>query len=410
MDQFRGYAVAGMFLVNFFGGLDVTYHLLRHNNTHFSWADSIMPGFLFACGFSYRLSLLRKIQQLGRSATYAGILRRSMLLIVLSVVMYGFGQEITKWDQLTHQGPWEFLARLFKANLWEVLAIIGACQILLLPVIEARPSIRLLTAILLAITHVWLSWSFNYDFVYGQPNWMDAYWGAAGLRAWDGGFFGLISWSIPMLAGSLVWDLLSTTTLKRSLLYLCVGGTFLMGAGYGLSCLTRLYDVSPRGMEANAGRTLAPIPRGKAPPLIWAESPVMPPWNRAKGREWIDLLAEPPFVPPPPSADRPMNYWVMDKRVVTQSFIAFGIGFTCWVYAGFVLACDGAGLQVPLFRTLGQNALIAYVLHAPILAIIHPIVPDDSPRAWTIAGFVAFFLILTTFVRYLEKSNIRIRL
>ena len=29
---------------------------MKHNNTYFSYADSIMPSFLFACGFSYRLT------------------------------------------------------------------------------------------------------------------------------------------------------------------------------------------------------------------------------------------------------------------------------------------------------------------------------------------------------------------
>lgn len=408
MDQFRGYAVAGMFLVNFFGGLEVTHQLLRHNNTHFSWADSIMPGFLFACGFSYRLSILRKIPQVGRAATYAGILRRSMLLIAISLLMYGFGQGFVSWSELTPGGVSEFLARLLKANLWEVLAIIGACQILLLPVIEARPSIRFLASILLAVTHLLLSWSFNYEFVYGQPNWMDAYWGAAGHRAWDGGFFGLISWTIPMLAGSLVWDLVATTTLKRTLLYLCLSGVLLMGLGYGLSCLTRLYDIDPATSNTQAGSN--PVSGRKSSRFRIAESPVLPPWENAKGKEWTDLLAEPPFVPPPSATQRPLNYWMMDKRVVTQSFIIFSVGFTCWVYAGFMLLCDGNGLYLPLFRTLGQNALVAYILHAPIRSLVLSVVPEDSPLAWTITGFAVFFLILTGLVRYLEKSNIRIRL
>ncbi|MEZ6151428.1 MAG: hypothetical protein R3C09_15005 [Pirellulaceae bacterium] len=55
LDQFR-YSVAGMFVVNFLGGLAVTHQVLKHNNTHFSYADSIMPSFIFACGYSYRMS------------------------------------------------------------------------------------------------------------------------------------------------------------------------------------------------------------------------------------------------------------------------------------------------------------------------------------------------------------------
>ena len=43
LDQFRGYTVAGMFAVNFLGHLALTHQLLKHNDTHFSYADSIMP-------------------------------------------------------------------------------------------------------------------------------------------------------------------------------------------------------------------------------------------------------------------------------------------------------------------------------------------------------------------------------
>ena len=35
MDQFRGYTVAGMFVVNFLAGLHATPKLLIHHNTYF---------------------------------------------------------------------------------------------------------------------------------------------------------------------------------------------------------------------------------------------------------------------------------------------------------------------------------------------------------------------------------------
>ena len=58
MDQFRGYTVAGMFVVNFVGGLSAFPEVMKHHNGHpyFSYADTIMPSFMFAAGFSYRLT------------------------------------------------------------------------------------------------------------------------------------------------------------------------------------------------------------------------------------------------------------------------------------------------------------------------------------------------------------------
>ena len=54
LDQFRGYTVLGMFLVNFVGGFAACQYLLQHHNTFCSYADTIMPHFLFAVGFAFR--------------------------------------------------------------------------------------------------------------------------------------------------------------------------------------------------------------------------------------------------------------------------------------------------------------------------------------------------------------------
>ena len=61
MDQFRGYTVAGMVLVNFIGDFGVTHPVFKHHNTYFSYADTILPSFLFAAGFSYRLIVARRL-------------------------------------------------------------------------------------------------------------------------------------------------------------------------------------------------------------------------------------------------------------------------------------------------------------------------------------------------------------
>ncbi len=91
MDQFRGYTVAGMFLVNFVGGLDAFPEVLKHHNgpPYFSYADTIMPSFLFAAGFSYRLTVLKRLGQEGPLRTYGHFLIRSLALVLISLVMYG---------------------------------------------------------------------------------------------------------------------------------------------------------------------------------------------------------------------------------------------------------------------------------------------------------------------------------
>ena len=94
---------------------------------------------------------------------------------------------------------------MLKADLWEVLAIIGVTQILILPVITASTRIQTIAWIALAAVHLIISYGFNFAFVYGQPNALDD---LVGLweSAWDGGFFGPIGWAIPMLFGTLAFD------------------------------------------------------------------------------------------------------------------------------------------------------------------------------------------------------------
>src|SRR3954464_5071226 len=101
MDQFRGYTVAGMFVVNFLGGMEAIHSLFKHNNTYFSYADSIMPSFLFACGFSYRLTTLRRLPQLGAARTYRRTFLRSLGLVLVSLMLYGFGTKFSSWGEIS---------------------------------------------------------------------------------------------------------------------------------------------------------------------------------------------------------------------------------------------------------------------------------------------------------------------
>lgn len=391
MDQFRGYTVAGMFVVNFLGSLAVIHPVFKHNNTYFSYADSIMPSFLFAAGFSYRLTMVRRLPQVGPARAALRVVVRSLALVLVSLALFGFGSAFGSWGEMTGGHVREFVAKLLKADLWEVLAIIGVAQLLTLPVVAARPRVRVLTMTVFMAAHVVLSYSFNYDFVYGRPNGMDAYWGAAGTRAWDGGFFGPLMWSVPMLAGTLAYDAVAgegNGPVRR----LAGWGTGLMAMGYLLSCLSTLYDV--------------PTPDSGPPPV----SPVLPPLGRLEARPPASLLADPPFVRPPPPEARTPNYWMMDKRVVTLSFTLFATGFASVLYGLFVLACDRGGFGLGVFRMLGQNPLAAYILHHPVEKSVRALVPADAPLGLCLVGLAVFLAVTLLFVRYLDRHNLYLRL
>ncbi len=383
LDQFRGYAVFGMFVVNFVASLSAVSTQLKHNALYFSLADSIMPCFLFAAGYSLRLTIVRRVDQ-GERKWFLPFILRSLMLILVSIAYFGLGQRIPSWHAFISGGGWEFMAKTFKADLWNVLAIIGTTQLLILPVVRSVPWIRILTAAVFILFHVLLSYSFNYEFVYGRPNAMDEWWGAAGTRAWDGGIFGILMWLVPMLTGTLVHDLVTNPKGKKTLCKLFSYGLGLMVSGYLFSCLGTLY---------NAGTS----------------SPVLPPLSEIATRMPQELLADSPFTPPDPGIRAP-NYWMMDKRIVSAPFILFSTGFAMAMYGFFVVICDRKGMGWDYFRILGQNPLAAYLLHYPVFKSVLAIVPKDSPLCWCLFGLGLYLGNMALFMRYLDRHKLYLRL
>ena len=76
LDQFRGYTVLGMVLVNFVGSFEAIPAVLKHHNNYCSYADTIMPQFLFAVGFAFRLTFERRVQREGVGAAYGRMIQR----------------------------------------------------------------------------------------------------------------------------------------------------------------------------------------------------------------------------------------------------------------------------------------------------------------------------------------------
>lgn len=456
LDQFRGYTILGMILVNFIGYYEVIHPIFMHNDDYFSYADSIMPAFHLAVGFSFRLTMLQRLATATVSiwVIWLVYVRRSLSLVFIGVLFFGLGGNFEYWDQFasfpsdsqgissepaektdnpgiieadsgsdsneldsvyshsleltenptlsTFSAQWgHWLAVTLKSRMWNTLAIIGVTQIVILPVVASSYRVRVLAMIVLALGHALITYWFNWGFVVGEPdNWMVKLWGTGDVLSWDGGFFGPLCWAVVMLSGTLAHDIVVGNCSRNASRKLLIGGATLMLVAWGLSCLSRLYDLDKSAIRAKH------CPEN-------AIDPVLPISIDISGQPFSSFLAEPPFVDPPRNEAGPTrlrNYWMMIKQIPTMTFMLCATGFAWFVYGFFVWLCDVRGWSSTLLNTFGTNALAAYVLHSFIGDQIDKLVPSDAPLWYVLGGLIAFFLCTWSMVRFLEKQRIFIRL
>jgi predicted acyltransferase len=234
LDQFRGYTVAGMFVVNFLAAYDSWVPpVLLHHHTYCSYADTIMPQFLFAVGFAMRLSFGRRVESQGLVAGYGRMVRRILGLFLVAFAIYVEGQVAENWHDLTTLGAWNAISPYLKRHWLQTLGQIALTSLWILPVIRAGAKVRILFVIASAALHVWLSQLFNYHWDNTDPN---------GI---DGGPLGFLTWAVPTILGTLTCDAIVDAPARPPLARLTLVALLVMALGYAFSCGTRLYDLSP---------------------------------------------------------------------------------------------------------------------------------------------------------------------
>lgn len=354
LDQFRGFTVLGMFVVNFISGFEHTPHSLHHDYAPFGWHDTVMPQFFLAVGFSLRLAFLRHAARDGLAAARWRVVKRGLGLILLGVVVYQLTGGYQSWQRLTEawqsSGPGGFLLAAIKRKPFEALTHIGVTTLFVLPVLAASAWIRALYAVLSAAIHIAVSRAGYYE------------WNLSSPPGVDGGPLGFLTWSIPVIAGTLAHDWVMRAPDRpsggvRTILALAVT---LMLAGYALSCLNR-----------------------------WPGTPPFTP------------LAE---------GSPARSLWTMSQRSGSASYQAFGGGFALAVYAVFRLVSDGAAWNSNLLDVFGRNALAGYLVHGFVAEVVKQFTPRDAPALFVWSGFAVYLAIVWVILRYLDKHRLYLRL
>jgi predicted acyltransferase len=382
IDQFRGYTVAGMFLVNFVSGYDSMPAFFRHHNTYCSYADTIMPQFFLAVGLTYRLTFMRRLASDDPSSAWQHALSRNLGLLLVGFVVHGLDGGVSSWAELQARGWHAFLPTAFERNFFQTLTLIAITSIWVLPVIGKSSAARIWWMlfsiglwVFFAIVPAPWSGGTYVNFALSRP-------------VIDGGPLGFLTWTVPLLAGSLACDWLNLAR-GASNRRMVGSAVLLMIAGYAISCIGQ--------------KTWPALPFVPPPTDPTATSPAEM-FSRAMstGTEFKEEQSE--FLKTGVAA------WTMSQRVGGPSYLVFSAGFGLAVFQLFRWLCDGLNITVGAFRTLGINALAGYVIHPMVASKIKPFVPRDCPLSFLLIAFAWYFLITWVILRHLEKTKTIIRL
>jgi hypothetical protein len=433
LDQFRGYTVAGMFLVNFatsYAAVASFLPTLKHWNNYCSYADTIMPQFLFAVGFGFRMSYLKRRDKLGTRLANWRVVRRILGLLLVALIVHGLDGNYRSWSELAELGVGGFFQTSFQRSYFQTLAHIGLTSLWVVPVLGTAVLPRLIYMVLSGILFVLLSHSWYYEWVMTRP----------GI---DGGPLGFLTWTSSLMLGTFAYDLWAGGG-RHYVLKMFGFGCLAMAAAYGISCVSMVSFPNQFSAGESWKNYFAdnPFSRPLSPQIDQSPTEPQLTWKQALTVSGKDIPPSPKqlvhwaperqaalkkliaagqlpegatatLVPLEAWHDpqaRYLNQWTMSQRAGSWSYTLFGSGFAMALLAIMVVLCDRWGWQLGMFRTLGVNALIGYILHGMVNDALKPFIPGDAPLWYVIVGFSVSFGICYLVLRTIEKQKIFFRL
>lgn len=177
IDQFRGFAILLMILVDYRNNISGIPRWLKHGaDIEYTIIDLVAPLLIFAIGLTFGMSFRRRLDRSGGWKTYNHFISRNLASV-------GLGFLITLGGVLTNNYP-------PTAN-WGLLQALGAAGLISLPFMKISPNFRWIFGLLLLILYQLL---------------LDSFWLPEVLIAVHNGPYGALIWGAMMIIATSMGD------------------------------------------------------------------------------------------------------------------------------------------------------------------------------------------------------------
>lgn len=432
LDQYRGYAIFGMMLVNFFGHYKIEWvkelndspmksalefifgQQLHHFGEYMTYADTIAPIFMFVVGIGMRLSWLRRVQHVEPGAARKAMAKRYFTLVLIAFAIY------SGW-------------------LWDALMNIGLAGLVTVLVVDKKWVVRIAYAVgLVAAYQLIFSFTSYGEWLlrlgqYGKE--LDWPWITIFLPLRDvlldvrinGGLLGHWSWAFMMIFGTIAYDIMATQDQKKILTGLIGFGVVLSVFGWGVKLAgTAAYyekaepygaarmlagDFEPaKQMVSKSPGMYSSLAKGNAEAEAALKDKNMEAFATLMNDKLTVLAEKAPEVPP-----RLANEWVFSKNYQTMPFPIWATALCFFHLLLFYFLCDILKLNIPGLIVVGLNPLFIYIFQSLTLDSLSSIIgyydlKDTTSGTLVLGSFVAYWGLLYAMARYMYNRNIIIKL
>ena len=433
LDQYRGYAIFGMLLVNFFGHYDTKWiqelndsglksalmfifgEQLHHHNEFMTYADTIAPIFMFVVGIGMRLSWLNRVKKVEPSLARKSMAGRYFTLVLIAFAIY------TGW-------------------LWDALMNIGLAGLVALLIVDKKWGVRIAYALGLVLAYQLIFFYSSYgEWIlrmgkYGRELEWPLITALIPLRGdllsvpINGGLIGHWSWAFMLIFGTIAYDIMATQDRNKILTGLIGFGVVLTIAGFGARAIgTQAYYSKAEPYAAKAmlegdwetARKMV----GKSPGIFY-ESVAQ--YNEeaaaalaARNLERFAEIMQPQLAEmaagAPLVAPRTANAWVFSKNYQTMPFTFWATALCLFHMLLFYVVCDVLKWNVPGMAVVGLNPLFIYIFQSLTLEMLGNLNDHWNYKSTTsgilvLGSFVVYWGLIYAMAKYFYEKNIIIKI